>query len=195
MAANHWQFLLAGNFGFQFGHPLPIPQRPIQEERRRAKLNTYLQTQFDLSHPGGGPDPYAHSGFSGVSQARGLHGTVSSLLQSFQKGAAFVSNLLLSCLSGIIYYGIKLPFDAICAFLASLDWWLVFAFFFAAMLSPMTSTEWFGNEDRTVRLAVGLEYGLVEDFRRWGKIRMIALVFRSGLLTYLAMYSCSQASP
>jgi hypothetical protein len=195
MVANHWQFPLAGNFGFQFDHPLPIPQRPIRVERRRTLLNTYLQTQFDLSQPGGGLDPYAQSDFSGVAQNSRLHGTVSGLLQSFRKGAAFVSNLLLSCLFGIIYCGLKLPFNTIRAFLTSLDLWLVFAFFSAVMLSPMTSNEWFSNEDRTVRLAVDLEYKLVEDFRRWGITRITVLVFRSGLLTYLALYSCSRASP
>jgi len=195
MAANHWQFPLAGNFNFRFNHPLPIPQRLIQLERRRTQLNTYLQTQFDLSQPGGGPDPYAQSDFSGVAQRSRLYATVSNPLQSFERGAAFVSNLLLSCLFGIIYYGLKLPFNTICAFLASIDLWLVFAFFFAVMLSPITSTGWFDNEHRTVRLAVGLEYELVEDFRSWGKIIIIAPIFRSGLLTYLAAYSCSRASP
>jgi hypothetical protein len=177
MAANHWQFPLAGNLEFQFDYPLPIPQRPMREERWRTQLNTYLQTQFDLSQPGGGPDPYAQSDFSGVAQSNRPHGTVSSLLQSFQKGAAFVSNLLLSCLFGMIYYGLKLPCNAIFNFLASLDWWLVSAFFIAVLLSPMTSTEWFGNEDRTARLAVDLEYELVKDFRRWGIIRMTTLFF------------------
>lgn len=193
MTAYRWQFPIAGNFGFD--HPLPIPQRPVRQERRRAQLNTYLQTQFDLSQPGSGPDPYAQSEFSGVAQGSRLHGTASSLLQFFQKGAAFLSDFLLPCLFGMIYCVLKLPFNTICTFLASLDWWLVFAFFFAVMLSPMTSTQWFGNENETARLAVDPEYELVEDFRRWGIIRATALVFWSGLLTYLAVFSCSRASP
>lgn len=195
MAANQWQFQLAGNFEFQFDHLLPIPQRPIRVEHRQAQINTYLQTQFELSQPGGGPDPYAQFDFSGVAQSSELCGILSSPLQSFREGAAFVSNLMLSCLFGLFYYVLKLPFNAICAFIVSLDWWLVFALFFAVMLSPMTSTVRFGNENRTMRLVVDLEYELVEDFRRWGIIKITALVFWSGLLTYLAVYSCSRASP
>jgi hypothetical protein len=180
MASNHWYFPLAGNFGFQFNHPLPIPQPSIREERRRTQLNTYLQTQFDLSQPGGGPDPYTQSDFSAVAQSSRLHGTVSDLLQSFQKEATSVSKLLLSWFVRMIYYGLKLPFNAIYTSLAFLDWWLVFAFFFAVLLLPMTSAQWFGNKDRTASLAVDLEYELVKDFRRWGIIRMKILVFQSG---------------
>lgn len=193
MAANQWQFPLAGNMGFQFDHPLPIPQRPTGDERRRTQLNAYLQDQFDFSQPGGGPDPYKQPEFNGVARSSRLTEVVSSLLQSFRRGATFVSNLMYSCLFGLVYYGLKLPFNATCAFIVSVDWWPVFAFFFAVMLSPMTSTEWFGNEDRTVRLAVNLEYELVQDFRRWGITRTIALVFWSCLLTFLAVYSYAQA--
>lgn len=88
-----------------------------------------------------------------------------------------MSKLLLSWFVGMIYYGLKLPFNAIYTSLASLDWWLVFAFFFAVLLSPMTSTPWFSSENRTARIAVEVEYELVKDFRRWGIIEITILVF------------------
>jgi hypothetical protein len=196
MTANQWQFPLAGKFRFQFEHPLPIPQRPIREERRRTQLNTYLQEQFDLSQPGGAERvPYDQPGFNSVARSSRLHGVVSSLLQSFRKGAGSVSNTMLSCLFGLIHYGLKLPFNAIRTFIVSLDWCLVLAFFFAVILSPLTITGWSGNEDRTMRLAADLEYELVQDLRRWGMAIINAPVFRSCMLTYLAVCSCSQSSP
>ncbi len=195
MSANYWHVPVTGNFGFRFDHPLRVPQRPIREERRRTQLNAYLQTQFELSQPGSGLDPYEQRNFNGVTQSSVLHGILSLALQYFRGRAVFVSKLLISCLFRMVYYGLKLPFNIICAFALSIDWWLVFAFSFAVMLSPMTSTKSFGNEDRTVMLAVEQEYELVRDFRRWGMIKITACVFRSGLLTYIAVYSCFRISP
>jgi hypothetical protein len=196
MTANQWQFTLVGNFRFQFEHPLPIPQRPTREERRRTQLNTYLQEQFDLSQPGGAErGPYDQPDFNDVARSSRLHGVVSNLLQSFRRGAVSVSNIILSCLFGLIHYGLKLPFSAIRTFIVSLDWCQVLAFFFAVILSPLTSIEWSGNEDKTMRLAADLEYELVQDFRRWGIAIINVTLFRSCILTYLAVYSYSQASP
>jgi hypothetical protein len=98
-------------------------------------------------------------------------------------------------LFGLIHYGLKLPFSGIRTFIVSLDWCRVLAFFFAVILSPLTSIEWPGNEDKTMRLAADLEYELVQDFRRWGIAIVNVTVIRSCILTYLAVYSCSQASP
>jgi hypothetical protein len=178
MAANQWQFPLPGNFSLHFDHSLPIPQRPsIRDECRRAQVDEYLKEQFDLSQPGGGSDPCDKLELNSPTRSSRLPRIVYSQLQSLRKGATFASKLLLSCLFGLVYYTLKLPFDALRAFMISLDWWLVLGFFFAVALSPLTSTEWPSNKDGRVRLASDLEYELVQDFRRWGMAMINTLVF------------------
>jgi hypothetical protein len=172
MAANYFQLPLSGIFQFGYDHPLPIPQRWIPE--RGARLSAYLQTQFELSQPGGGPDPYAHVEFDGVTSINLFQELLSSHLQAFQKGANFAFSLLLSVLSGLIYYFFSLPFNAICHLVISLDWWLVFSFFLAVVFSSMTSPEWLADNDGPAKLEVVLEYELVKDFRRWGMSKKAA---------------------
>lgn len=194
MAVNQWQFPLAGNFGFQFDYPRPIPQRLLGDEHQGTQLNTYLQDQFDLSRPGGEPNPYDQAELNGVTRRNRISEIARKLLQASRRGAAFVSNVMLSCLFGVFYYSLKLPFNTIYAFIVSLDWWLVIAFFFAVVLSPMTSTEGSGSENNIVRLTADPEYELVQDFRRWGMAMVNALFVRNDELTCLAAYSCSRAS-
>jgi hypothetical protein len=186
MAANYWQLPLAGNFPFHFERPLPIPQRQIPGMDQEAQRNAYLQTQFELSQATGGPDPYAHVEFDGSADDNRFHKILLNALQAFQKGSTFAFKLVLSFLSRLIYCLFKLPFNKICAFLVSIDWWLVFAFFAAILISPMTSTEWSGNENGPAHFELILEYELVENFRRWGMNERIAQVPWRELLTSLS---------
>ncbi len=177
MDGNHWQFPVTFQTPFQIDPHLPIPPRPVPPWRQRPRSSSYLQTQYELSQPTIAPDPYAHpkSDINAANQSRSIF---LSLMRKFRNGAAFAFKVLLSCLANLIHYLLKLPLTIFWNTLASLDWWLVFAFFFAVILSPLTTGEGLEKEDAAQTLAGCVEYVLAEDARRWGRFKSASSPFK-----------------
>lgn len=172
MAAYGWQIPLAIDHSCQCNHHWPNIPTPPWRKNSTVRLSAFMQSQYDLSRPGGGPDPYAHPDSDDIkSTLVWIPKFHFNAAVNFWKGAAITIRVSKSIFSALTYYVLLSPMRSLCSLFRCIDWWILFALLVAITISPVSVQQEAVQHDKILEYEKVVEYELVKDIRRWGMFK------------------------